>query len=118
MPRIYHRKEYEASLVKRPDYRLTCFYVDKAYRRKGVAAAALRGALDHTLRIASAPPTIAVRPLMRVWFVQGDNSLLVADIVDDDDHMVCELDGRGTVRPPLATDGLTAPRSEHDDRTC
>jgi hypothetical protein len=35
LPRIYHRKEYEAGLVKLPDYRLTCFYVDKAYRRKG-----------------------------------------------------------------------------------
>ena len=46
LPRIYHRKEYEADLVKLPDYRLTCFYVDKAYRRKGIAAAALRGALD------------------------------------------------------------------------
>ena len=46
MPRIYHRKEHEAGPVKLPDYRLTCFFVDKAYRRKGVAAAALRGALD------------------------------------------------------------------------
>jgi GNAT superfamily N-acetyltransferase len=46
LPRIYHRKEYEAGLVTLPEYRLTCFFVDKAYRRKGVAAAALRGALD------------------------------------------------------------------------
>ena len=29
-----------------PDYRLTCFFVDKKYRRKGVAAVALRGALE------------------------------------------------------------------------
>ena len=29
-----------------PDYRITCFFVDKRYRRKGVATAALRGALD------------------------------------------------------------------------
>ncbi|MGH8892409.1 MAG: hypothetical protein ACRDWY_03745 [Actinomycetes bacterium] len=28
-----------------PDYRLTCFFVDRQYRRKGVAAVALRGAL-------------------------------------------------------------------------
>jgi GNAT superfamily N-acetyltransferase len=46
LPRIYHRKEYETGLVTRPDYRLTCLFVDKAYRRKGVSAAALRGALD------------------------------------------------------------------------
>lgn len=46
LPNIYHRKEYEAGLVIPPDYRLTCFFVDKRYRRKGVSEAALRGALD------------------------------------------------------------------------
>ena len=46
LPNIYHRKEYEAGLGQLPDYRLTCFFVDRAYRRKGVAAVALRGALD------------------------------------------------------------------------
>ena len=29
-----------------PDWRITCFYVDKGNRRRGVAAAALAGALD------------------------------------------------------------------------
>jgi GNAT superfamily N-acetyltransferase len=33
-------------LVTAPDYRLTCFFVDRDYRRAGVAAAALQGALD------------------------------------------------------------------------
>jgi GNAT superfamily N-acetyltransferase len=46
LPNIYHRKEYEAGLDQLPDYRLTCFFVDTRYRRRGVAAAALRGALD------------------------------------------------------------------------
>jgi GNAT superfamily N-acetyltransferase len=46
LPRIYHRKEYEATMDKLPDYRLTCFFVDRNYRRKGVSAVALRGALD------------------------------------------------------------------------
>lgn len=46
LPNIYHRKEYEAGLTRLPDYRLTCFFVDKRYRRKGVAAVALDGALD------------------------------------------------------------------------
>ncbi len=46
LPNIYHRKEYEAGLDRQPDYRITCFFVDRDYRRKGVAAAALRGALD------------------------------------------------------------------------
>jgi GNAT superfamily N-acetyltransferase len=46
LPGIYHRKEYEAGLVEPPDYRITCFFVDRDYRRGGVAAVALRGALD------------------------------------------------------------------------
>jgi GNAT superfamily N-acetyltransferase len=40
-------KEYEATRTEEPpDYRITCFFVDRDYRRKGVAAVALRGALD------------------------------------------------------------------------
>jgi GNAT superfamily N-acetyltransferase len=31
---------------KLPDYRLTCIFVDRDYRRKGVAGVALRGAID------------------------------------------------------------------------
>jgi GNAT superfamily N-acetyltransferase len=46
LPSIYHRKEYEAGLERAPDYRLTCFFVDRDHRRSGVSAAALQGALD------------------------------------------------------------------------
>ena len=46
LPHIYHRKEYEAGLDELPMYRLTCLFVDKDYRRKGVAAVAVRGALE------------------------------------------------------------------------
>jgi len=46
LPNIHHRKEYEAALDSPPDYRITCIFVDKRYRRKGVTAVALRGAVD------------------------------------------------------------------------
>ena len=46
LPNMKHRKEYEAELDSLPDYRLTCFFVDKRYRRRGVSALALQGALD------------------------------------------------------------------------
>ncbi|MFF0341977.1 GNAT family N-acetyltransferase [Kribbella sp. NPDC004875] len=46
LPNIYHRKEYEAGMDGPPDYRLTCFFTDRHYRRQGVSAVALRGALD------------------------------------------------------------------------
>ena len=45
LPNINHRKEYEAALDRLPDYRLTCFFVDKKYRRQGLADVALHGAL-------------------------------------------------------------------------
>ena len=34
-----------------PDWRITCFFVDKAYRGKGVAAVALGGALQEIARL-------------------------------------------------------------------
>jgi GNAT superfamily N-acetyltransferase len=47
LPRIYHLKEWEASLTGEPPaHRITCIFVDKDYRRKGVAAVAVRGALE------------------------------------------------------------------------
>ncbi len=45
-PTTAQLKEYNAGLDKAPDYRLTRFFVDRSFRRKGVAAVALRGALD------------------------------------------------------------------------
>ena len=46
LPNIHHRKEWEQGLVRRPDFRITCLFVDRRYRRKGVAATAVRGALE------------------------------------------------------------------------
>lgn len=48
LPRIKHRRAYELAVAGRPaapDWRITCFFVDKAYRGRGVAATALAGAL-------------------------------------------------------------------------
>lgn len=36
---------------KLPDWRITCFFVDRAYRGQGVAAAALEGALREIDRL-------------------------------------------------------------------
>jgi GNAT superfamily N-acetyltransferase len=46
LPNIYHRKQYEEELDVLPDYRITCIFVDKAFRRKGLSAVVLGGALD------------------------------------------------------------------------
>lgn len=45
LPNIQHRKQWEAELVERPDYRITCLFVDRRYRRTGMAEVAVRGAL-------------------------------------------------------------------------
>ena len=46
LPNIHHRKQWEAETERRPDYRLTCLFVDRRYRRQGVAAVAVQGALE------------------------------------------------------------------------
>lgn len=45
LPNIHHRKEWERGLEQRPDYRITCLFVDRRYRRSGMASVAVRGAL-------------------------------------------------------------------------
>jgi ribosomal protein S18 acetylase RimI-like enzyme len=46
LARIKHRRVYEKDAPPVPDWRITCFYVDTKHRRRGVARAALEGALD------------------------------------------------------------------------
>ena len=47
LPNIYHRKEHDAQPEEPPaQYRITCFFVDRDYRRNQVAGIALQGALD------------------------------------------------------------------------
>src|SRR5882724_11634128 len=51
LPRIKHGKAYAAGLKKLPDWRITCFFVDKAYRGQGVADVALKGAIEEIRRL-------------------------------------------------------------------
>lgn len=43
---IKHKRRYEEDPPAVPDWRITCFYVDKRHRGQGIARAALEGALD------------------------------------------------------------------------
>ena len=45
LPNIHHRKEWEQGVERIPDYRITCLFVDRRYRRNGMAAIAVQGAL-------------------------------------------------------------------------
>lgn len=46
LPNVYHRKELEESGDPLPDWRITCMFVGKGYRRQGVLRVALHGAID------------------------------------------------------------------------
>jgi GNAT superfamily N-acetyltransferase len=46
LPNIKHRREYDKDAPPLPDWRITCFYVDKKHRGQGIARAALEGALE------------------------------------------------------------------------
>jgi GNAT superfamily N-acetyltransferase len=45
LPNIHHRKEWEQTVEQVPDFRITCLFVDRRYRRNGLAEVAVRGAL-------------------------------------------------------------------------
>lgn len=46
LPGIAHRKEVETPGSPLPDWRITCVFVDRLYRRRGVARIAVDGALE------------------------------------------------------------------------
>jgi hypothetical protein len=45
LPNIYHKKEVESKMTM-PDWRITCFFVDRDHRKKGLSFYALNGALE------------------------------------------------------------------------
>ena len=51
LPGIKHKKDYQKGLTNLPDWRITCFFVDRDYRHKGVAVVALEGALNEIARL-------------------------------------------------------------------
>jgi ribosomal protein S18 acetylase RimI-like enzyme len=50
LPNIKHRRVYEKDAPPLPDWRITCFWVDRKHRGQGIARAALEGALDQITR--------------------------------------------------------------------
>ena len=51
LPRIKHQRAYLDGLTALPDWRITCFFIDKTRRGEGVAATALDGALAEIARL-------------------------------------------------------------------
>jgi GNAT superfamily N-acetyltransferase len=51
LPNIRSKKEYEKGLEGLPDWRVTCFFIDRERRGKGIAETALRAALVEIARL-------------------------------------------------------------------
>ena len=51
LPNIRSKKAYEAGLSNLPDWRITCFFIDRERRGKGIATLALREALLEIKRL-------------------------------------------------------------------
>jgi GNAT superfamily N-acetyltransferase len=50
LPGIKHRRKYDQDPPPLPDWRITCFWVDKRHRGQGIARVALGGALEQIAR--------------------------------------------------------------------
>jgi ribosomal protein S18 acetylase RimI-like enzyme len=80
LPRIKHARAYAAGDPQRPDWRITCFYVGKGHRRRGVSATALAGALDLIAaagggRVESFPEDVAGRKVSGSFLHNGTLAL-------------------------------------------
>ena len=76
LPRIKSRRAYLDGMAALPDWRITCFFVDPGWRGKGVAAAALAGALRAIAdlgggRVESYPEDVAGRSTSSAFLHNG-----------------------------------------------
>ena len=76
LPRIKLKRAYLEGLSDLPDWRITCFFVDKNYRGQGVAAVALQGALKEIARLGggmveSYPEDVADRSVSGSFLYNG-----------------------------------------------
>ena len=76
LPHQKSAKEYRKSLVSLPDWRITCFFVDRARRHQGVANRALSGALEQVAalgggRVEAYPETVTGRKTSGSFLFNG-----------------------------------------------
>lgn len=76
LPRIHNARAYLATQPELPDWRITCFFSGKGHRGKGIASAALAGALEQIKalgggRIEGYPEDIAGRKASPAFLFNG-----------------------------------------------
>jgi len=80
LPRIKNLRTYNKGLEVLPDWRITCFFVAKAHRGRGVTAAALTGTLREIARLGggmveSYPEDVEGRPVSSSFLHNGTLSM-------------------------------------------
>jgi GNAT superfamily N-acetyltransferase len=80
LPTIHHRKQYDAECDVLPGYRLTCIFVDRRHRRRGLAELALRGALELIARagggvVEGYPHEVGEKKMSSSFLYNGTRSL-------------------------------------------
>ena len=76
LPNIRSRKSYEEGLKDVPDWRITCFFIDRDRRGEGIANIALREALRQIARLGGGsveayPEDVAGRKVSRSFLCSG-----------------------------------------------
>jgi hypothetical protein len=76
LPNIRSRKAYEEGLGELPDWRITCFFIDRERRGEGIATVALREALQAIGRLGGGsveayPEDVAGRKVSRSFLCSG-----------------------------------------------
>lgn len=76
LPNIRSRKSYEEGLRELPDWRITCFFIDRERRGEGIAKFALREALREIARLGGGtveayPEDVAGRKVSRSFLCSG-----------------------------------------------
>jgi GNAT superfamily N-acetyltransferase len=76
LPNIRSRKTYEQDLKALPDWRITCFFIDRERRGEGIANLALRGALQEIARwgggtVEAYPEDVVGRKVSRSFLCSG-----------------------------------------------
>ena len=76
LPNIRSRKAYEVGRPGLPDWRITCFFIDRERRGEGIANLALRGALQEIARLGGGtvegyPENVAGRKVSRSFLCSG-----------------------------------------------
>ncbi|NNU26314.1 GNAT family N-acetyltransferase [Isoptericola sediminis] len=80
LPHIHHLKQYLAEQDLEPDYRITCIFVDKRFRRHGLVTVALHGALELIARdgggiVEGYPPIPGERRLSPSFLYNGTRAV-------------------------------------------